>query len=141
IDKKPAWSNIVTGLDLDRRSRWGELYTLDDSEVKSIEGHQWLRTEYRYAHSSEKGDVPRVDRAIEYATIDRDQIYVVTLFGSPAELDRIESVVAPTLRVATPSALPLVPQTGHLGQRTFPTEVEHAFDSTVMVVVADVVDG
>src|SRR5262249_12349914 len=23
IDKKPAWSNIVTGLDLDRRTRWG----------------------------------------------------------------------------------------------------------------------
>nr|HEX4316838.1 trypsin-like peptidase domain-containing protein [Kofleriaceae bacterium] len=140
VDKKPAWSNIVTDLDLDRRTRWGELYSLDDSDVRSIEGHQWLRTEYRYAHNAE-GDVPRVDHAVEYATIDRDQIYVVTLFGSPAELDAVEDVVAPSLRVATPSALPLVPQTGRLAQRTFPTGVQAAFGATVMVVVADIVDG
>jgi len=63
IDKKPAWSNIVTGLELDRRTRWGELYTLDDSAVHSIAGHDWLRTAYHYAHA-ENGDVPRVDRAI-----------------------------------------------------------------------------
>ncbi|HEY0479632.1 MAG TPA: serine protease [Kofleriaceae bacterium] len=141
IDKKPAWSNIVTGLDLDRRTRWGELYTLDDSSVRSIEDHQWLRTAYRFAHVADKGDVPRVDRALEYATIDREQIYVVTLFGSAAEIERLEDVVAPTLRVATQTGLPLVPQTGHLSTRNYPNAVAHAFEATVMVVVADVVDG
>src|SRR5678815_5376054 len=69
--KKPAWSNVVTGLELDRRTRWGELYTLDDSTIESIEDHDWLRTAYRYAHAVMKGDLPRIDRAIEYATIDR----------------------------------------------------------------------
>ncbi|MDX2087085.1 MAG: serine protease [Kofleriaceae bacterium] len=141
IDKKPAWSNIVTGLELDRRTRWGELYTLDDSSVRPIAGHDWLRTAYRYAHVAEKGDVPRVDRAIEYATIDRDQIYVVTMFGSAAELERIESVVAPSLRVPTQTGQPLVPQTRRLSQRTYPNAVARAFDSTVMVVAADLVDG
>ncbi len=141
IDKKPAWSNIVTGLELDRRTRWGELYTLDDSSVRSIAGHDWLRTVYRYAHAADKGDVPRVDRAIEYATIDREQIYVITLFGSPAELDRIEEVVAPTLRVPTQTGLPLVPQTRTLAQRTYPNAVARAFDSTVMIVAADLIDG
>jgi S1-C subfamily serine protease len=141
IDKKPGWSNIVTGLDLDRRTRWGELYTLDDSSVRSVEDHQWLRTAYRFAHALDKGDVPRIDRAVEYATIDREQIYVITFFGTPAELDRIEEVVAPTLRVATQTGLPLVPQTGHLSTRKYPNAVAHAFDSTVMVVVADIVDG
>jgi S1-C subfamily serine protease len=141
IDKKPAWSNIVTGLDLDRRTRWGELYSLDDSSVPSIEDHQWLRTAYRFAHAVDKGDVPRIDRAVEYATIDREQIYVVTLFGTPAELDRLEEVVAPTLKVATQTGLPLVPQTGHLSTRKYPNAVSHAFESTVMVVVADVIDG
>src|SRR5205085_3941729 len=67
IDKKPAWSNIVTGLELDRRTRWGELYTLEDSSVEAIGGHDWLRTEFRYAHVGVKGDVPRVDHAVEYA--------------------------------------------------------------------------
>jgi S1-C subfamily serine protease len=141
IDKKPAWSNIVTGLELDRRTRYGELYTLDDSRIKSIEDQDWLRTEYRYAHAVEKGDAPRVDRAVEYATIDREQIYVVTLFGSGAQLQKIEDVIVPTLRVPTRSGLPLVPQTRSLGQRTYPDNVSRAFDSTVMVVVADLVDG
>jgi len=141
IDKKPGWSNIVTGLELDRRTRFGELYTLDDSRIRSIEDQDWLRTEYRYAHAVEKGDAPRVDRAIEYATIDREQIYVVTMFGSSQQLARIEEVIAPTLRVPTRSGLPLVPQTRSLGQRTYPNQVSRAFDSTVMVVVADLVDG
>lgn len=141
IDKKPTWSNIVTGLELDRRTRWGELYTLDDSSVREIEDQNWLRTAYRYAHAPEKGDVPRVDRAVEYATIDREQIYVVTLFGSESELARIESVVASTLRVPTRSGLPLVPQTRSSGRRSYPNPVARAFDSTVMIVVADLVDG
>lgn len=141
IDKKPAWSNIVTGLELDRRTRWGELYTLDDSAIRPIAGHDWLRTEFRYAHVADKGDVPRVDRAVEYATIDRDQIYVVTIYGSPAELAKIEDVIAPTLRVPTQTGLPLVPQTRMLSQRTYPNAVARAFDSTVMIVAADLVDG
>ncbi|HEX3760938.1 MAG TPA: serine protease, partial [Kofleriaceae bacterium] len=141
IDKKPAWSNIVTGLDLDRRTRWGELYALDDSSVRSVEDHQWLRTAYRFAHVQDKGDVPRIDHALEYATIDREQIYVLTLFGSPAEIDQLEETVVPTLRVATQTGLPLVPQTGHLSSRKYPNAVARAFDATVMVVVADLVDG
>ncbi len=140
IDKKPAWSNIVTGLELDRRTRWGELYALDDSKVVSIAGHDWLRTAYHYAHA-DKGDMPRIDRAIEYATIDRDQIYVVTMFGAPGELDRIEEVVGPSLRVQSQTGLPLVPQTSRVSQHTYPGGVERAFGSTVMIVVADLVDG
>jgi S1-C subfamily serine protease len=140
IDKKPAWSNIVTGLELDRRTRWGELYALDDSKVVPIAGHDWLRTAYHYAHA-DKGDVPRIDRALEYATIDRDQIYVITLFGAPGELDRIEDVVAPSLRVQSQTGLPLVPQTSRVSQHTYPGGVERAFGSTVMIVVADLIDG
>jgi S1-C subfamily serine protease len=140
IDKKPAWSNIVTGLELDRRTRWGELYALDDSRVDSIAGHDWLRTAYHYAHA-DKGDAPRIDRAIEFATIDRDQIYVVSLFGSPGELERIEDVVAPSLRVQSQTGLPLVPQTSRVSQHTYPKGVDVAFGSTVMVVVADLIDG
>jgi S1-C subfamily serine protease len=140
IDKKPAWSNIVTGLELDRRTRWGELYQLDDSSVRSIAGHDWLRTAYRYAHA-EKDDVPRVDHAIEYATIDRDQLYVITAFGTTGELDSLEDIVEPSLRVASQTGLPLVPQTSRVETGKYPTNVARAFDSTVMVVVADLENG
>jgi len=141
IDKKPIWSNIVTGLELDRRTRWGELYTLDDSSVRAIAGHDWLRTKYRYAHVLDKGDVPRVDNALEYATIDREQIYVITVYGTASEIHEIEDVIAPSLRVPSQTGLPLVPQTSRLSQRKYPGGVGRAFDSTVMVVVADLVDG
>jgi len=140
IDPRLAWSNVVTALDLDRRTRWCELYTLDDSSVRSIAGHDWLRTAYRYAHA-EAGDVPRVDRAIEYATVDRDQLYVITLFGDEDELAQVENVVAPSLRVQSQTGVPLIPQTGRLASRVFPSGVARAFDSTVMIVVADLVDG
>ncbi|HEY1547367.1 MAG TPA: trypsin-like peptidase domain-containing protein [Kofleriaceae bacterium] len=140
IDVRPQWSNVVTLLDLDRRTRWGELYSLDDSSVTSIAGHDWLRTEYRYAHA-DAGDVPRIDRAIEYATEDRDQIYVITLFGTQSEIARVEDVVAPSLRVQTQTGVPLIPQTGRLTARAYPSGVGRAFESTVMIVVADLIDG
>lgn len=141
IDAMPKWSNNVMWLELERRTRWGELYRLDDSSARSIDGHVWLRTEYRYGHVADKGDEPRVDRAIEYATTDHTQIYVVTLFGTPAELERIEAVVAPSLRTQTQTGQPFVPQTSRLEPRKLPNGVELAFDSTVMVIVADLVDG
>jgi len=145
IDKRPAWTNIVTGLELDRRTRWGELYSLERSSIEEIGDQNWLRTQYRYAHAAEKGDVPRVDRAVEYATVDREQLYVVTLFGNAQELEQIEKVVAPTLKLGSKpgarSALPLVTRIGSLGHRTYPDPVKRAFDSTVMIVVADLIDG
>ena len=141
VDKKPGWSNIVTGLELDRRTRWGELYAQDDSSVTAIAGHDWLRTAYHYAHEPEKGDLPRIDRAIEYATIDRDQIYVISLFGTSLELERMDEVIEPSLRVQSQTGLPLVPETSRVTQHTYPPAVARAFESTVMIVVADVVDG
>ncbi|MEP6866634.1 MAG: trypsin-like peptidase domain-containing protein [Deltaproteobacteria bacterium] len=141
IDELPKWSNNVMWLELDRRTRWGELYRMDSSEVRSIDGHDWLRTAYRYAHADEQGDEPRVDHAIEWATTDRTQIYVVTLFGTPAELERIEEVVEPSLRTESATGMSIVPQTTRLETRTYPKGVERAFDSTVMVIVADLVDG
>jgi S1-C subfamily serine protease len=53
----------------------------------------------------------------------------------------MESVIAPTLRVPGRNALPLVAQTRSLGQRSYSNAVARAFDSTVMVVVADMIDG
>ncbi|MCX5747053.1 MAG: serine protease, partial [Proteobacteria bacterium] len=141
IDKKPAWSNIVSGLDLDRRTRWGELYKMDASSVVDVEGHDWLRTEYTFAHAPQKGDTPRVDRAVEYATKDKDQLYVLTLFGSQREVARVEEVVAPSLRVATNVGLQIEAQTMRLSRQNYPKPVGRAFESTVMIVVADLVDG
>lgn len=145
IDQKPAWSNIVTGLDLGRRTRWGELYSLTSSNVRSIAGHDWLRTAYRYAHVADKGDAPRVDGAVEYATVGRDRLYVISMFGNDSQLERMEETIAPTLRVETRTGAPLLPLEGRLRdqleRKAIPEAVAKAFKSTVMVVVADLIDG
>ncbi|MCW5809248.1 MAG: trypsin-like peptidase domain-containing protein, partial [Deltaproteobacteria bacterium] len=141
IDKKPPWSNVTTSLDLDRRTRYGELYKLVDSSVRSIADQNWLRTEYTYAHASHKDDLPRVDRAVEYAIVDSKQLYVITLFGSLPQIERLENVVAPSLRVQSRSGLPFQPQARSIGVRQYPPAVGRAFSSAVMVIVADLVDG
>ncbi|MBP9086820.1 MAG: trypsin-like peptidase domain-containing protein [Kofleriaceae bacterium] len=141
IDDAPPWSNVVTGLEIDRRTRWGELYALTGSKVIAIKGHDWLRTEYTYAHATEHGDAPTVDSAVEYATVDRERIYVVSFFGSSNAIAAMESVTAPTLQVESQTGLPLVPQVGRATKPNQPGAVGKAFDSTVMVIVADLVDG
>lgn len=141
IDDAPPWSNIVTGLEIDRRNRWGELYAMTGSKVVSIKGHDWLRTVYSYAHAAEHGDAPTVDTAVEYATVDRERIYVVSFFGSLNAIAAMESVTAPSLKVASQTGFPLVPQVGRATKPNQPGAVGKAFDSTVMVVVADLIDG
>ncbi len=139
IEARPAWSNIIAGLELDRRTRWGELYGADASRVRTIAGHDWLRTRFRYA-DAETGDEPRIGHAIELATVDRERLYAITLHGTPRRIARLEESIAPTLRVASRTGMPLVPQSSRL-QPVYPESVALTFRSTVMVVVADKLDG
>ncbi len=140
IEARPAWSNVITSLELDRRTRWGELYGAHPGRVLTIAGHDWLRTPFRYAYAPLKGDEPRIGHAIELATVDRERLYSVTLYGGPRRVERMAEIIAPTLRVASKTGMPLVPQSSRLQPR-YPEVVARAFTSTVMVVVADVIDG
>ncbi len=140
IDTLPKWKNILTGLELERRNRYGELYASDGGRTRSIAGHDWLRTSYRYAYAPEKGDAPRIGRAVEFATVDRNHLYAVTFHGSPAQIHYLEDLIAPTLRVETKIGVPILPQ-NRVTQVRAPASVHTALASTVMVVMADVVDG
>lgn len=138
IAAAPLWSNVVMALEFDRRMRWGERYALDASELATVDGHEWLRTAFRFAHSD---GALRIGRAVEYATTDREQIYVVTMFGTPEQIEATERVVAPSLRVRSQTGKPMVSQATHASRRSYPGPIGRAFDSTVMVIVADVVAG
>lgn len=140
IEDAPTWRNILAGLELDRRTRWGELYGGDPSRVLTIAGHDWLRTGFRYAHAAEKDDEPRIAHAVELATVDRTRLYAITLHGPPRRVERLERMIAPSLRVASHTGMPLVPHSSRLSP-SYPPSVARHFPSTVMVVVADVVDG
>jgi len=140
IEPRPPWSNLRADLELDRRTRYGETYAADPGEVRTIDHRDWLRTAYRYAYVSEAGDEPRIGRAVEYATIGGDRLYVVTFHGTPAQTARMEAVTAPSLRVDAPPGGSLRP-VSRPATAAPPAPVAAAFASTVMVVVADVEDG
>jgi S1-C subfamily serine protease len=141
IEARPtAWNNILAVLDLDRRTRWGEQYAADPSVVRTLGGHDWLVTRFRHGFTPVPGDEPRVDHAIELATVDPERLYVVTLYGGPRRVARLAAQIAPTLRVASRTGMPLLPHSSRL-QPGYPAAVARAFESTVMVLVADVIDG
>jgi S1-C subfamily serine protease len=141
IEARPTqWNNILAVLDLDRRTRWGEQYAASPSIVRPLGGHDWLETRFRHGFTPVPGDEPRIGHAIELATIDPERLYVVTVYGGPRRAARLAAAIAPTLRVASRTGMPLVPHSMRL-QPTYPEAVGLDFDSTVMVVIADVVDG
>lgn len=140
IENRPTWSNVITSLELDRRTRWGELYGADPARVLTVAGHDWLRTPFRYAYSPLKGDEPRIGHAVELATVDRERLYSVTIYGGERRASWLADDIAPTLRVASKTGMPLVPQSSRL-QPLYPEPVARAFASTVMVVAADVIEG
>jgi S1-C subfamily serine protease len=141
IEPRPPWSNLLTGLELDRRARFGELYAARPGQVRSIGDHEWLRTEYHYAYAPVAGDEPRIGHAVEYATVDPERLYVVTFHGTAGEIARMEDVTVASLHVDKHSGMPLLPQVSRLGRTQRPDEVSAVFPSTAMVIVVDVDTG
>ncbi|MBK9036477.1 MAG: trypsin-like peptidase domain-containing protein [Myxococcales bacterium] len=140
IEAPPPWSNVIASLEFDRRTRWGELYAADRSQVRTHGRHSWLRTSFRFAFAPNKGDEPRVGHAIELATVDRERLYAVTLYGSARAVAKLAAAIEPTLRVSSLTGKPLLSTSARL-QAPLPAPVQAAIDRTVMVMVADVVDG
>ncbi len=141
IEARPsAWNNILAVLELDRRTRWGEQYAADPAVVRTLGGHDWLETRFRHGFTPVPGDEPRIGHAIELATVDPERIYVVTIYGGPRRAARLASAIAPSLRVASRTGMPLLPHSSRL-QPGYPPAVARGFESTVMVLVADVIEG
>ena len=63
-----------------------------------------------------------VVRCLEAEGVDRTRLYAVTIYGSPRRVAKLEDQIAPTLRVASHTGMPLVPQSSRL-QPTYPASV------------------
>jgi hypothetical protein len=142
IAPRPRYSNMQAALAFARRDRYGELYWAAPSKIQTINGHDWLRTAFRYAYKLSRDDAPRMSQGVEYAAINGDLLYAITMHGSDAEIDQLEEVIAGSLQV-TPrpgvSPMPFGPR-----NPTPPTQVEHLaglFPSTAMVIAVDLVGG
>lgn len=108
ITRKPLMEGpIGPALDLSRGTRYGEMYKRMTScptescppQTRTANGRQWLRTEFIYAFKPSDDDAPVVEHAVEYALVNSDRLYVVTLHGPEARLGELESRILSTLAV------------------------------------------
>lgn len=86
-------------LDIARSRAYGQLYKRLESENLVRGGHEWLRTRYVYAYQPTADDAPAVAMAVEYATLNGERMYVVTVHGSEAGVEDLESDILHTLAV------------------------------------------
>lgn len=101
IDRKPRYRGLSIVLQQARRQRYGEFLWVADAEDREVSGAAWARTEFQYATKVAQDDAPQVATGIEYATVNGDRLYVVTVHGTRPEAMRLESLVQTTLMVGT----------------------------------------
>jgi hypothetical protein len=99
IDERPSFSNLRAARALARASRFGEMLWTESSEDVKIRGRNWLRTDYVYAYKDHDFDSPKVNKAIELASLNGSLLYVVTAHGDPGAAEALAELVARSLAV------------------------------------------
>jgi hypothetical protein len=98
ISKKPAFDGpIESVLDLYRSRQYGELYRKFTTEKRTVAGKEWLRSDFSYAFKKSDDDTPRVAWGVEYATMNNENLYVVTMHGPEDKVKGLEHDVLGTL--------------------------------------------
>ena len=100
VDRRPEYQGLAIVLQQARRQRYGEYLWTAAADEREVGERAWLRNEFQYAIKATKDDAPQVATGIEYATVNDDRLYVVTVHGTEAEARRLESLVMSTLEVS-----------------------------------------
>jgi hypothetical protein len=64
-----------------------------------VAGKEWLRSDFAYAFKKSDDDTPRVASAVEYATVNNENLYVVTVHGPSDQVKRLERAVLGTVQL------------------------------------------
>lgn len=100
VDRRPDYQGVAMVLQQARRLRYGEYLWTARADEREVNGHAWLRTEFQYAVKATDDDAPQVATAVEYATVNDDLLYVVTVHGTEEEARRLESLVQTSLELS-----------------------------------------
>jgi hypothetical protein len=146
VGRRPRYGNLAGAIGFIRRAKHGEMYRSFGHEVVAIQGRRWLRTRFRYAFKPDMQASPRIATGIEYTSAQGPYLYSVTLHGQDATVQRLAELIAPTLAIDDDGS----GQIADDFQAAFPAAesprhadpaLAAAMSSTVMVVVADLIDG
>jgi hypothetical protein len=99
ISERSEGGDLRSALLLGRMSRHGDSHWAAGSTERTMGGRDWIRTRYRYPFKVSEGDAPVIATAIEFATVNGQLMYVVTLHGSDQTARRLERLIVPTLAV------------------------------------------
>lgn len=100
VQNRPAFDGPLQPLlDLARGRRYGELYKRLSVDDRVVGGRTWLRSRYTYAFKPTEDDAPMVASAVEYALVNGDKLYVVTVHGPDDRVEALEASLLRTLKV------------------------------------------
>jgi len=102
IEDRPAYPNLPGALSVQRLGHYGEYYWSRSSGNASIASRDWLRTEFRYAWKPSKSGSPQIAEAVEYAIVNEERLFIVTLHASPEGLPSLDALIAQSLRISSP---------------------------------------
>jgi hypothetical protein len=95
-----GFAGLSAALDARRLAEYHEFYRSIGTQVAKLKGRTWDRTPFRHAEKRSDADDPQVYAAVEYATMNNGNLYVVTLHGSDADVKSLESTIFDTLEVS-----------------------------------------
>jgi len=99
VASKPAYNNLRGALTLQRVVTYGGNYWARSAGDESIGGRDWLLTRFQYADRTKAGSAPAVHAATEYAILNGNLLYVVTLHGSERDIEQLDELIVQSLRV------------------------------------------
>jgi len=97
ISTKPPVDGPIESIVSLRGNKYGELYKELASGARRVAGRDWVRSEFTYAYKLNEDDAPRLGFAIEYAAVNNENLYVVTLHGPKAEVLDLEGSILGTV--------------------------------------------
>lgn len=97
--KPPVEGPIDTVLALRRARKHGEMYKALKTEIKTMGGLEWTRTEYVYAFKPTEDAEPQLANAVEYGIVNNDKLYAVSVHGPKDRVAALEREILGTLSV------------------------------------------
>lgn len=82
---------IHSYLQRQRKKLYDPFYSEKPTVKGTVSGRTWMRTEY--VHATNRSGNPSVVVAVEYATLNNDKLYIVTLHGTEARVRELEDAV------------------------------------------------
>jgi S1-C subfamily serine protease len=143
VGRRPRYGNLAGAIGFIRRAQHGEMYRSFGHEVVTIEGRRWLRARFRYAFKPDMQASPRIATGIEYTSAQGPYFYSVTFHGQDATVQRLAELIAPTLAIDQEGSGQVADdfQAASPAAKVRDPALAAAMSSTVMIVVADLIDG